>query len=670
MSASCVKTGPNEPGKENPSQQEQGGGKQEKQDEPGGQGQEPETPVDPRISVVLDVTDGLMDYTGAVSCAGAKVSVTGKVSCIFRLDLSIDGKPSSQTSTLVENIKPGVPRSVEFPRSLSLGRHTYAAELSVQQGEEKIEPVKFSGEFWMMGEALTGATSRVVTRTKNVVLDKDVTLSLYMGESGSLELDYKPENTVVSPAFSTAKSGVLLFDSSKLDIAPGHFSVPFEVKESAVTTLDIRLVNGKDTLRLSYPLDTTEEPLKTVQEVTVPESVGITLGQPGSFTVSVFPENAIDAKVVSAVSSSEDLAVTSVDGLTVNLEGKWPGDYSVDIEVGDAKIRKTVPVKVTGSVVTGFVPSTALDGSEVGYGRTVDLFIYPDPSDAYDANTVVVESSDPSVVSVIFNGSHSYTLKGLDFGEADIKASTRGAGATYHVRVPETLSFEKESFECAYDFSTSFEVGGDYRGFTLSVEDREVSGQMDLGYCSVKLEGKRITVRNTNRTLQDRKVVLTVKTSVFSVMKSVTVLVKGMSDTVSFTGSNAGIQADGKVYFDFSIVNEKMEAYTVKSFYGYLVCDSSYQMEYIEKCEEVLRNGPFMDDITVKPDDFTPAMVIARSYNVKYESEGFPESVAPGETATFRWSPSKTGDDVGDYNGEAILVGRIETAAGVEIVWF
>ena len=625
---------------------------------------EPEKTPDP-ISYDLTIKDGIITYDGIESMPSGTVAITEGDEAMWNFYYRVDG---SEEYTLKNLRKGAASKSLaHWSEKLTMGEHTLTGRFVCDESGR--EEVKVERTFWMASSRIEELSVQVETRLKYFNPANGETVTINTGEKGTIKVSYKPEKALYLMDMTVSDTDAVMLDVRNAVMGKGLISVPFEVKKGAMVDFNVSLKTGSsDAVKFACKFDTTAEPLKTVQEVTVPQNVTVSLGQPGSFTLGAYPENAVDAKVMSAVSSSADLAVISCEGLTVNLEGRWPGDYSVEVEVGEAKIRKTVPVKVVGSVVKGFVPSVAVDGMEIGRDKTVNLFIYPDPADAYDANTVKVESSDPVVLSVVSNGGHSYTLQGNNFGEADVIASTRGASASYHVRVPETLSLDKDAYECGYGNSVTIQVGGDYKDITLFADGKEVVGYFDLGFCKITQEGRKVIVQNTNRTLENKGFTLSVKTAVFGVTRTAKVSVKGMSNTVNISGSNVGRGADGKIRFDFSITNEKMQPYTVNSFYGYLVNDSVDQMDIVARCEEILRSGTYMDDIVEKEGEFSEPRIIARSFNVKFDVVGFPESVAPGGTAEFSWTPSKSGDAYGEYNSETILVGRIDGSTGV-IIW-
>ena len=183
-----------------------------------------------------------------------------------------------------------------------------------------------------------------------------------------------------------------------------------------------------------------------VLKVDCPESVTFDVKGKGAVRLSASPSDSKEAFVASVRSSAPEL-VAVINGFGVDLTASYPGEYSLDLAIGNIGIRRTVKVVVTGKGAEDIALSENIGGLSLLPGQSKTVTVSVSPADAFDAGTLKMESSDPGVMSVGSLGGSSYVLRALTPGKATIVATVgkvrkEYAVETFGVTCPESVSFD------------------------------------------------------------------------------------------------------------------------------------------------------------------------------------------------------------------------------------
>lgn len=173
---------------------------------------------------------------------------------------------------------------------------------------------------------------------------------------------------------------------------------------------------------------------KYVSDFSVPKDFSVELGSPKSYTFTVTPEGAIDAKIEGFKSSDETLLkVESAGELSLNFIPVYPGTVTVSVTVGS--VTKNFPVKVTGTVVTDFTVPQDLSLQRT---QKFTFTMVASPEDAVDIKVNDLRCSDASVLSVSNDGM-KLSFEALKAGTATVSVTVGRKVKSFDVKVTPKL---------------------------------------------------------------------------------------------------------------------------------------------------------------------------------------------------------------------------------------
>ena len=246
-----------------------------------------------------------------------------------------------------------------------------------------------------------------------------------------------------------------------------------------------------------------------VSDYSVPVNMTMNIGEKTTYDFVPTQSGCLDAEIVSISSSDESVLKVSGDGLTASFEALYVGSSTVTVKVGS--VTKSFVVTVNGSVVTGISVASEIDGAVLKKGDSVQAYVVPTPSGAYDAPTMKLSSGNTSVVTVTDLGNFLYSFKAVGYGSSTITATAGRVTKTFVVNVNESLSVDS-SLSVDWFEEKSILVSGEFDGWTW-----QGSGSMfdeagniaknaypfnygeEGNVCKIRRDGNRLYIKNNVR---------------------------------------------------------------------------------------------------------------------------------------------------------------------------